>query len=117
MKVIIAGSRTITDYATVCRAVERSGFSISRVLSGMAAGVDTLAVRYAKDSGLPLDPYPAQWNKWGRSAGYKRNVLMADNADALIAVWDGRSPGTRHMIQVAKARGVQVFVACASVGP
>src|SRR6266702_2852882 len=72
MRVIIAGSRGINDYAAVCDAVQRSGFTISRVVSGMAAGVDTLAIRYATENALPLDPYPPQWSKWGRSAGYKR---------------------------------------------
>lgn len=111
MRVIIAGSRAITDYATLCHAVQQSGFSISRVFSGMATGVDTLAIRYAREHGLPLDPFPAQWNKFGRSAGYRRNAQMAENADALIAVWDGTSPGTRHMIDVANAQVLKVFVA------
>jgi hypothetical protein len=110
MKVIIAGSRGINDYAKVRDAVQRSGFPINRVLSGMAKGVDTLAVRYATENGLPCDRFPAEWSKWGRSAGYRRNVQMAQNADALIAVWDGQSPGTKHMIDVAKARGLRVFV-------
>jgi hypothetical protein len=110
MRVIIAGSRGITDFATVRDAVQRSGFPITRVVSGMAAGVDTLAIRYATENALPLDPFPAQWSKWGRSAGYRRNVEMAQNADALIAIWDGNSPGTRHMIAVAKARDLQSFV-------
>jgi hypothetical protein len=110
VRVIIAGSRGIHDYAKVCDAVRRSGFPISRVVSGMAGGVDTLAVRYAAEQGLPCDRFPAEWGKWGRSAGYKRNVQMSRNADALIAVWDGKSPGTRHMIEVARARGLRVFV-------
>jgi hypothetical protein len=110
MKVIIAGSRTIRDYARVCHAVRRSGFAISRVVSGMAAGVDSLAVRYAKEHGLPCDGFPAEWKRWGRSAGYRRNVQMAAHADALIAIWDGKSPGTRHMIEVAKARGLRIVV-------
>jgi hypothetical protein len=117
MRVIIAGSRGINDYAKVCDAVQRSRFPISRVLSGMARGVDTLAIRYATEKRLPLEQFPAQWSKWGRSAGYRRNEQMAQNADALIAVWDDRSPGTRHMIQVAKARGLQVFVALPSTDP
>ena len=116
MRVIIAGSRGINHYATVCDAVQRSGFTISRIVSGMAAGVDTLANRYATQNGLPLDPFPAQWGKWGRSAGYKRNVQMAQNADALIAIWDGKSPGTRHMIEAANAHGLRVFVVTAPTG-
>lgn len=110
MRVIIAGSRSISNFAIVCEAVRRSGFPIGRVLSGMARGVDSLAVRYAAENDLPLDPFPAQWSKWGRSAGYKRNVEMARHADALIAVWDGNSPGTQHMLDVAKAHGLRVFV-------
>lgn len=110
MRVIIAGSRGITDFAAVCDAVQRSDFPITRVLSGMARGVDTLAIRYAEENRLPLDAFPAQWGKWGRSAGYRRNVEMAQNADALIAIWDGQSPGTKHMIDVAKARGLRIFV-------
>ena len=102
MHVIIAGSRSITDYASVCDAVRRSGFAITRVVSGMAAGVDSLAIRYAAEHGLPCDRFPAEWKRWGRSAGYRRNAQMAEHADALIAVWDGKSPGTRHMIEVAK---------------
>jgi hypothetical protein len=65
MRVIIAGSRGIHDYAMVCEAVRRSGFPISRVVSGMAAGVDTLAVRYATENGLPCDRFPAEWRKCG----------------------------------------------------
>jgi len=117
MRVIIAGSRGIEDYAKVRDAVRRSGFPISRVLSGMAKGVDTLALRYATENALPCDRFPAEWSKWGRSAGYKRNFQIAQNPDALIAVWDGQSRGTRHMIQVAKARGLQVFVALQSTDP
>jgi YspA, cpYpsA-related SLOG family len=110
MRVIIAGSRSIDDYAKVCDAIQQSGFAISRVVSGLAGGVDMLAVRYALEQGLPCDPFPAEWKKWGRRAGYLRNQQMAQYADALIAVWDGKSPGTRHMIEVAKARGLPVYV-------
>ena len=110
MRVIIAGSRSIRDYAKVCDAVKQSGFAISRVISGLAGGADTLAVRYALEHGLPCDPFPADWKQWGRRAGYLRNEQMAQHADALIAVWDGKSPGTRHMIRLAQARGLPVYV-------
>jgi hypothetical protein len=111
MRVIVAGSRRIDDYAKVRDAAKLSGFEISRVLSGMAKRVDTLAVRYATEHGLACDRFPAEWSQWGRSAGYWRNVQMARHADALIGVWDGKSPGTKHMIDVAKARGLRIFVA------
>ncbi len=110
MRVIIAGSRGINDYAKICDAVQQSGFLISQILSGMAQGVDSLAVRYATENGLPCEHFPAEWRKWARSAGYRRNTQMAQHADALIAVWDGKSPGTKHMIDVARARGLRTFV-------
>jgi hypothetical protein len=117
MREIIAGSRGITDYRTVCQAVRDSGFTIRRVVSGTAAGVDTLAIRYAREHSLPCDRFPAEWSRWGRSAGYRRNVTMADQADALIAVWDGKSLGTKHMIDIAKERGLAVFVTVPQAAP
>ena len=110
MHVIIAGSRAITDYARVADAVQRSGFAITRVVSGMAAGVDSLAIRYAAEHGLPCDRFPAEWKRWGRSAGYRSTARWPGTPSALIAVWDGNSPGTRHMIELAKSRGLRIFV-------
>lgn len=110
MKVIIAGSRDVTDYNTVRQAISRSGFPVTHVISGAARGVDQLGERWAKDHALPLLRVPAEWNTYGRSAGYRRNEDMAGVADALIAIWDGHSPGTRHMIETARRRGLRVFV-------
>lgn len=110
MKVIIAGSRNVTSYETVRQAIEQSGFHVTRVISGAARGVDQLGERWAKEHALPLLRMPAEWNTYGRSAGYRRNQEMAGVADALIAIWDGQSPGTRHMIDTARRRGLRVFV-------
>jgi hypothetical protein len=56
---------------------------------------------------LPVYPeHPANWQRDGKSAGFKRNVLMADNADALVAFWNGKSHGTQHMIDTALDRGL-----------
>lgn len=110
MRVIIAGSRGITDYALVSHAIQNSGFPISRVISGAARGVDQLGERWAKEHRIPVLRMPAEWTKYGRSAGYRRNEDMASVGDALIAIWDGRSPGTRHMIETASRRGLHVFV-------
>ena len=71
----------------------------------MAPGVDTLAVRWANYHGYPLKEFPADWNKYGKAAGYRRNVEMAEYADLLIAFWDGKSPGTKHMIDIMKSKG------------
>lgn len=105
MKTIIAGSRWITDAAMVYRAIDLSGFNITEVVSGRQRGVDTIGEMWAAYWGIPVKPFPAIWrDKDGNrdmGAGLKRNSAMARYAEALIAVWDGRSSGTKHMIDQA----------------
>jgi len=79
-------------------------------LSGAARGADTLGEEWAVMCGIPIEKYPADWNAHGKSAGYKRNTVMAEHAEALIALWDGKSRGTAHMIEIAKRHGLRVHV-------
>ena len=69
-----------------------------------------LGKRYANEQGIPVESYPADWNRHGRSAGYIRNHEMLENADALIAFWDGRSKGTKNMIDIAMRAGKAVRI-------
>lgn len=111
MKVIVAGSRNITSRRTVADVIAASGFSITELVSGCAAGVDTVAENWARDQRIAVKRMPADWDTYGRRmAGRQRNLEMAMYADALIAVWDGHSSGTRHMIQTARRRGLKVYV-------
>jgi len=110
VKTIVAGSRTIKDKSLVAYVIKRSGFKITEVVSGRAKGVDTLGEEVAHDLGVSVKPFPANWNKHGKAAGYIRNQEMADYAEALIAIWDGKSRGTRDMISRAKKKGLKVFV-------
>jgi hypothetical protein len=110
MKLIIAGGRNITDYALVLQGMQESGFSPTEIVSGMALGVDTLAIQYAQENNLPLAEFHADWSKFGRSAGPRRNRQMAEYADALLAIWDGESRGTKNMIEEATKRNLQVYV-------
>jgi hypothetical protein len=110
MKVIIAGSRGITDLRDIVRAIEDSGFEITKVISGTARGVDQLGEEYARIQNIPVKQFPADWDTHGKSAGYKRNVIMADYADALIAIWDGKSRGTAHMITIANNKRLKIYV-------
>lgn len=114
MKVIIAGSRTICDYSEVETAVRRSGFTVTEVVSGMARGADRLGAEWADNHGVPVKKFFAQWlTKDGEKdlgAGMARNRKMADYADALVAVWDGESTGTAHMIDVMGRKGKAVFI-------
>ena len=99
MRTIIAGGRNIDVYQLVIDAVEESQFQITTVISGGA-----------RERNIPLEIFNADWNTHGRAAGHIRNRQMADNADALIAVWDGKSKGTRNMIETAKKLGLKVHV-------
>lgn len=91
-------------------AMELCGWKPSIVISGTASGVDTLGERWAKENDIPVFRCPADWNKHGKRAGYLRNVEMAQGADALVAVWDGESRGTRHMIDIARRMSLRIYV-------
>jgi hypothetical protein len=107
MRVIIAGSRTMNDYNQVLAAVHDSGFTITKVICGMARGADMLGHTWAMDNRVPVSEFPADWNKHGRRAGYLRNLEMAENADAVILIWDGRSLGSAMMKKIALDKGLQ----------
>ncbi len=109
MKVIIAGSRGITDYNLIEQAVIESGFEITEVVSGTACGVDTLGEQWAMNHNIPIKRFPAQWDQFGKSAGPRRNMDMAKYGEALIAITVG-SPGTKSMIEIAKRMNLKIHV-------
>lgn len=111
-KVIIAGSRTFDDYDLLH---ERCDYFFSNkkptaILCGEARGADRLGKRYGIEHGIEVLYFPADWDRNGKSAGYLRNREMAENADALIAFWDGVSKGTLNMIELANKKGIPVRV-------
>jgi len=99
------------------KAIRLSGFDITQVVCGNARGVDTLGASWAKTQGeyienprnVSVKYFKPDWEQ-GKHAGLLRNAVMAEYADALIAVWDGTSRGTKHMIKEAKDKGLKVFV-------
>lgn len=109
-RTIIAGSRENLSYKHVKHAIENCGWEITTVLCGEAAGVDKHGALWAKRNGVPVESYPADWETHKRSAGHIRNAEMARHAEALIAVWDGASPGTKSMIRIARKQGLRVYV-------
>lgn len=112
MKTIIAGSRDITSALVIAKAADSCGFldEITEVVSGTARGVDQIGEAWADFMRIPVKRFPADWNALGKRAGYVRNEQMADYADALIAVWNGESKGTKHMIDIATRKGLKVYV-------
>lgn len=110
MRVIIAGSRSGFRYSDIERFLAQVPFEITTVVCGGAKGVDSLGRVWARQNNIPVEMYLADWEKHGKSAGYKRNQEMAKNADALVAIWDGESKGTSHMIQIASAAKLRLKV-------
>lgn len=110
-RVIIAGSRDFADYSTlrgVCNNILADKSQTHRIviISGGAAGADLLGEEYAREKGYEVRQFPADWKQFGIAAGCIRNGEMADNADGLIAFWNGKSRGTKNMIDTAKRKNL-----------
>jgi hypothetical protein len=113
LKTIVAGSRSITGYAVVEKAIAfaiADGLIITQIVSGTAKGVDLLGERWAKEhKRVSIKRFPPDWSV-GKSGGILRNIEMSENADAAIVVWDGMSRGSKHMYDTAKAKGLKVWL-------
>ncbi len=105
-RVVIAGCR---DYNNYDEAKVYIDFCLSNIrkendiviVSGCASGADAIGERYAAENGFKVEKYPADWKTYGRSAGPRRNEQMAEVCDYVICFWDGKSAGTRSMIDCA----------------
>ena len=116
-RVIIAGGRDFDDYEYMSIKLnelfkDQNVFNNKaiKVISGMATGADTLGIRYADEHKLTKILFPANWKEYPRIAGFLRNNDMLSIATHLIAFWDGKSSGTKHMIEIAKMKGIPVWV-------
>jgi len=111
VKVLICGSRDFTDEDTM-RKVIASLPADTEVIHGAARGADSMADRLAKERGLTVLPYPANWGQHGRAAGMIRNRKMLEEGrpDIVYAFFAGpeMSPGTANMVKVARKAGVAV---------
>lgn len=113
--IIIAGGRDFDDYSLLqskcLPIIERQMVNHDVIImSGHAKGADMLGERFAEEHGLKLEVYPADWKTHYRSAGFRRKEQMGNIANGLIAFWDGESHGTKHMIEYAKNKGLDVNV-------
>jgi len=106
-RVVVAGCRNYNEYDEAKAYID---FCISNIrkeneiviVSGCASGADALGERYAKENGLRLEKYPAEWKKYGNRAGPRRNEQMAQVCDYVICFWDYKSNGTKSMIEYAR---------------
>jgi len=113
MKVIIAGSRGVTELKQVEESMDLSAIDfsyITEVVSGAARGADRLGEEWAFDRNILTQVFYPDWEKYGKGAGYIRNRQMAKYADRLVAVWDGQSKGTKHMIDLMRAANKPVYI-------
>ena len=113
MKLIIAGTRMFTDYKKLCEECDtilQDQTNIEIVSGAYYRGADKLGELYAKQRGYKITRFPADWKRFGRAAGPKRNLQMANYADTLIAFWDGKSRGTKNMIDLAGQLGLHLKI-------
>lgn len=118
--VIVAGSREFDDYSLLERELNKTLAGLMKedvtIITGAARGADKLGSAYALDNDYRLEEFPSDWNAYGRSAGMIRNNEMAKYADSnadkvmLVAFWNGRSSGTRNMIETARRKNFDVKV-------
>lgn len=117
MKLLVCGSREFTDFELLTRKLDEylSSADLSKleIVSGAARGADTLAEQYAHLRGIKFTSFPADWNRYGRSAGFIRNDEMAEYCkgpmNACVAFWDGDSSGTQHMMKTALRKRMSVL--------
>jgi len=112
MVIAIIGSRTFNNYALLKSEVDKVAADnpISLIVSGGAIGADKLGERYAVEHSVDKLVLKPDWNRFGKSAGFIRNKDIVDNADTVIAFWNGESKGTKHSIDYARKLGKQVII-------
>ena len=106
-RVVIAGSRDYDNYEEAKRFIDNCIANIRKqntivIVSGGCRGADKIGERYAKENSFQVELLLPEWTKYGKSAGPRRNRLMAQISDYIICFWDGKSKGTKSMIDYAK---------------
>lgn len=109
MKIAIVGSRNFNNYSFLADALNLF-YIPDEIISGGAKGADTLADNYAENNGIKFTVFKADWNKYGKSAGFIRNRSIVNAADMIIAFWDGKSRGTKDTIDKAATLKKPTFI-------
>lgn len=114
-RIVIAGCRNYENYSEAKKFIDICISNIKKeneiiILSGGCSGADKIGERYALENGYKIELYKAEWNKYGRSAGPKRNEVMAKKCNYVILFWDGKSRGTKSMLEYAKRENKPVRI-------
>jgi len=101
-KLAIVGGRSFNDYELMNETLTPYLHKITEIVSGGAKGADYLAEKFAENNNIPITIFYAEWDKYGKMAGYVRNSVIWNYADCGIAFWDGKSKGTAHSFKLSK---------------
>lgn len=115
-RLLVSGSRSIDDRKVVKWAIKNAPYKPDVIMTGAAEGVDQMAEDVAREMETPYASIPAKWSEHGDSAGPRRNQILVDRADALLAVWDGESPGTKDAMQKAAEASLPIMMVNAEEG-
>ena len=110
MKIAIIGSRNFTNYKLLQEILEQYQPKITLVVSGAAKGADSLGEKWALENNIQTLIFPADWNQYGKRAGFIRNEDIIKNCDCCVAFWDGESKGTKNMIETSTKLGLKVLI-------
>lgn len=112
IKLAIVGTRTYVKYDEFIETYKTlyENVVVSEIVSGGAVGVDAMAKQLARDYRITYKEFPAEWSVYGKSAAAKRNALIVDYCDELLAIWDGESRGTAMTVNMAKASGKKYMI-------
>jgi hypothetical protein len=106
----IVGDRNFVNYEWLKAVIDKVNSPIYCIVSGGARGADTLAERYAREHEIDMLVHPAHWDKYGKSAGYRRNKKIVKDADAMVAFLAKGSRGTKSSIDLANEKGIPVHI-------
>ncbi len=106
MKIAIIGSRNLKVYDLEKYLPD----NVTEIVSGGAVGIDTCAENFAKQNGIKLTVFKPKYEKYGRGAPLKRNLQIIDYSDRVIAFWDGKSRGTKYVIDNCKSKPMKIFI-------
>lgn len=111
MKAIICGGRDFSNYDYLCISMDqcRKWWNLTTIITGGARGADTLGHRWAVSRKLDTEVYPADWDRFGKGAGFIRNELMLSMGPSVVIAYKGGN-GTEHMINISRQANVPVFI-------
>ena len=108
VSVLVCGGRKFNGWTAMQRALDRISPDI--IIHGAAGGADSMAGRYAQENNIPCRDFPAEWRRYGRSAGYRRNQQMLDEGKPDLVVAFPGGPGTQNMVKISRQQGFEVNI-------